>query len=301
VSEADWILSDSQSQKVKLIDGRFIDNVPREKLIALGKSMGRPMDHEANVEAFANEVRLMYLTFLNGEMNTGVIVPTALDQLVFHGRNPVGSKMGEFLRAISMYKPFNLALLFEHLGPQYKQLFTGSGGGRTQAMMFLGYMLVMGVLLALLKDLLALRKPRMPWTRSGAWAAIGRSGVISYADQLFGREWSLPGDNSSLVNGIMKAAEFGLGPASQPLFNFGDAINKASNGKAIASNKAFVQAMANSLPGNDIPLASTLIHRLAVEGYMRGVDPKRAANQQAFLEFNASGSWNPYDLLNQSQ
>jgi len=152
--------------------------------------------------------------------------------------------------------------------------------------MFLGYMLVFGVLISIIKDLLANRKPRMPWTRSGAWSAVKRSGVMGYADMLVEKEWELPGKRDTLLSKIGDAFNFMGGPIAQQGTNFSRAVTARSDA---ASDKAMVKAIGNAIPMNDLPMLNTLIKGAFIEPWLEEIDPKRPIHLQNYYEQNSTG------------
>jgi hypothetical protein len=286
VSKLNWYMNENEIKVLPIINARFAERISDYALKEYGDARGLPVDQPENRRKILNDLRMKYVRFLNGERDRAIMVPDALDNLIVTRANKQGTAWRTTLQTAGMYKAFNLALLYKVLSPQYKKLFTGGKSGRIQAAQFLGYMLVFGVLISIIKDLLASRKPRMPWTRSGAWSAVKRSGVMGYADMLVENEWELPGKRDTLLGKIGDAFNFMGGPMAQQVTNFSRSVTAKND---VASDKAMVKAIGNAIPMNDLPMLNMLIKGAFIEPWLEAIDPQRAVHRQRYLEHNSSG------------
>jgi ASC-1-like (ASCH) protein len=193
--EVNW-KEDGFSENTKIISRIDFENINSDLIIRYARELGYESVDPGLGRKLSDHLDNKYHKMLTDEMNKGVLMPGYVDRTLLN----LGFQEGTWARAIlsnmALYQQYPMSFLRKHFGPDIAKMASLNPDSMIRTAYFMGYMVMLGYLLNMIKDLLSNREPRV-WGKSAAWGAIGVSGIGGIYTSMISGEWN---DKEPLFN-----------------------------------------------------------------------------------------------------
>lgn len=255
-----------------------------------------------NLATYSRKLKQKLMTYYSDQMDSAVLQPGNWEMTNLHLGSKAGTRSGEMIRLMSLYKAFGLAVL-NKVGAR-EIAFTMGGGGLLSLGAYAGQAMICGYISQTISDILNNREPNLPYEGEAIMDSIRKSGALGiFGDLVLGETYAQDASiDQKVVNNFTSYLAGPVGGIADRLFEASKEITMSGqtyfdadtgrNAKRSASKggRMLFQTMVDNIPFLDYPLVGLALDTIVWDNISDAIDKGYEERRERGLNLAGSGT-----------